>query len=93
MSDIRISHIAFSEDGVSIGFIDLATDVRPDSSVVRHTQFDIGNDHPDYRDAIEKLQRRAVRLVEDSMENWEAAIPFVPSEPGDDDEDSPGMGE
>lgn len=92
MSDIRISHVQWSQDGISIGFIDLDDDVRVEGQVVRHTTFDLSNQHPDYREAIEKLEKRVVRLVEDAMEDYNASIPFTPTAP-DDDADEKGMGE
>lgn len=89
---IEVQSITFMEDGVVVQYIDTATDVRVKGQVVRQTQLSLSAKHPDYRDDIEGLHVKAVRMLKNALEDFEESDPVLPSDAPDVDEAEKGMG-
>lgn len=93
MSDeIEVAQVAFdAEGGLIIGYMQ-STDVRVQGAVVMQRQVRLDGRHPDYAEDIEALQRKAVKVLRNALEDFESSEPWTPEDEGDED-DERGMGE
>lgn len=92
MTEIEISSITFTEDGVAIQYIELPTDLRAKGALVLTHQIQLHASHPDYREDMERLHDRAVKAVRNALEDYRNSEPYEPPNKNDDD-DERGMGE
>lgn len=85
-----VQSVSFDEGGVTVQYADLK-DVRVEGQVALQHLARIEVSHPDYAEDIEDLQRRALRLLKNALEDWQDSPAWTP-EVDDDDQDE-GMGE
>lgn len=88
---IEIDSVAFHEGGLVISYMRVPTDVRANGSLAQHHQLRLDARHPDYRDDMEDLHRKAVKVLKNALEDFEGSEPWEPA--ADDDDDDRGMGE
>lgn len=89
---LEIDSVAFSDAGLVISFMRVPTDVRGKGTLAQHHQLRLDARHPDYRDDMDDLHRKAVKVLKNALEDFEESEPFEP-DLDDDDDDDRGMGE
>lgn len=94
MSNIQVQSITFMDDGLVVTYMDVDTDIRVEGKVVRSSQLSVSAKHPDYRDDIEGLHARVVRVLKNALEDFEESDPVNPDDarPPSQDEQELGMG-
>lgn len=90
MSEIEIHAIQFGEAGVVIQYMEIPTDVRVQGQLILSHSIQLHAGHPDYRDDIDLLHRKAVKAVRNALEDFHSSEPYVPESEEDDER---GMGE
>lgn len=90
--EIEVANIAFGDEGIALQYIDAATDIRVDGRLVLAHQLQLHAGHPDYADAIERLQALAVAVVRSALEDYAESVPYHPDVEEDPDDEG-GMGE
>lgn len=89
--EIEVYSVTFAAEGLAIEYRELPTDVRVQGALIASHQLQLHAGHPDYREDIEKLQNRAVKVLKNALEDFRDSEPYVPDE--EDDDDEKGMGE
>lgn len=89
--ELEIDSVAFHEGGMVISFMRVPTDVRAGGTLAQHHQLRLDARHPDYRDDMEDLHRKAVKVLKNALGDFEGSDPFEPDMT--DDDDDRGMGE
>lgn len=89
--EIEVDSVAFHEGAMVIAYMRVPTDVRADGALAQQHQLRLSSRHPDYRDDMEELHRKAVKVLKNALEDFEESEPFEPEQQDDDDER--GMGE
>lgn len=90
---IDVQSVTFMQDGIVVQYMDLASDVRVKGALVRSQQLSLSSAHPDYRDDIEALHSRVVRVLKNALEDFEDSDPVDPeTDQPDEDEEARGMG-
>lgn len=90
-TEYQVHALTFDGTSMLIQFIQLPEDVRVSGAVVMQRQLAISLAHPDYAEDADKLQRMAVRVLKNALEDFNDSPPYVPEE--EDDDDELGMGE
>lgn len=90
---IDIHSIQFIPEGVAVQYNTLPDDVRVDGRVMLTHEIRLHSSHPDYREDVESLERKAQRMVENALDDFANSLPFEPPADDDEDDDGPGMGE
>lgn len=85
-----VASINFEPDGVAITYMHRPNDLR-DHIVLSH-QIVLSAEHPDYGEDADSLQRKAVRMVRNALEDFANSQPYDP-DATDDEDDEKGMGE
>lgn len=91
-SGLDINDITFLVDGLVISYMEHPQDVRVGGAVTQQHAIKLDFRHPDYREDILKLHDRAVRVLQNVLEDFHESEPYVPAD-DDDEEDEKGMGE
>jgi hypothetical protein len=89
---LEIQSITFMQDGIVVQFLDVSSDIRNKGALVLSRQLSISAAHPDYRDDIEGLHHRAVRVLKNALEDFEDTDPVDPAAAPDEEEQELGMG-
>jgi len=88
---IEVDSVTFQDGALLVSFMRVPTDVRVGGMVAQHHQVRLDARHPDYREDMEDLHRKAVRVLKNALEDFAESEPYEPS--NDDDDDDRGMGE
>jgi hypothetical protein len=88
--DITILAVSWTPEGLSIQY-GTATDVRAQGHLMAQHVLNLHHEHPDYREDMGKLHDRAVRILQNALEDFEESPPGRPDD--EDDDDERGMGE
>lgn len=88
--EVTVTQLSWTEEGLSIQYFTDA-DLRVGGRVMAQHGLSLHAAHPDYRQDIEDLHDRAVRVLRNALEDFESSEPFKPEVEADDDEK--GMGE
>lgn len=90
MSDIRVSMVSFSEEGIGFQY-QASDDVRSGGMELAH-QLSASASNPDYADDFEELHIMAQRLLVSLLEDFRDAEPYSLVDLEDDDDGIEGMG-
>lgn len=90
MTDYDIGSVTWTAEGIAIQYMS-PTDVRVDGHAMAQHVLNLHAGHPDYREDIDKLHDRIVRVLKNALEDFNESLPYT----GEDDEDDSdkGMGE
>lgn len=90
-----ISQVGFEDGGLVIQYQD-SEEIRVGGRVAIARQIAIAGAHPDYREDMEGLYRKAQRLLSNVLEDFEDSVPYIPVADDDDEDDDTaisGMGD
>jgi hypothetical protein len=90
MSDVVVSTVSFSPDGLDVQFMVLPDDVRSGGALIASRSYSIAARHPEYGDDVQDITRAITELVEEVHAGF-ADEPIAQPEPDTDDDDA-GMG-
>lgn len=72
-AEVVVASVMFSPEGVEVTFMVLPGDVRNEGLLVSSRMLAVARSHPSYVDEVAELERAAVALVEDVLEDWAGA--------------------
>lgn len=65
MSEVVVSGVAFSSDGVEVSFMVLPDDVRSDGQLIATRTYAIARHHPAYGEEVRDITQALTELIED----------------------------
>jgi hypothetical protein len=75
---LEIRALSFSDDGISVEFIDFTSDVRSNGLVLNRALFI--PDNSAYHSDIDALRTRATFVLQGALDDWERSEPVTPAD-------------
>lgn len=93
MSEVVVSSLEFSEEGVQVQYMTVPDDIRDDGRLVSSHMIAISVRQDEVGDDVTLLREAAERLVQNALTEFEDSEIVEPSADVEDEDDDRGMGD